>query len=267
MPPAPHTTGKRHWPVLLLVAALAGVWWAGPAAAQVSRCTDVRTGEVIYTDGKCPANTVAKEVEPRRTPEEIAADRERAAQALQDKQQRLQLEATQAQRDADWARAQSASQPSTASTDYARSPECARARKQLDTLQRDEASRATQEHLNALDAAQRQMDWDCLGPQGYADLERARAAQPRIVTPPQGTYPQVWPHVPGYVPGYGPGYGHGYYPPRPLPQPPRPQTPRLVQCGDFQCKDDQGKSYPRYGKGRFPGPGGVCKSEGGQAPC
>ena len=56
--------------------------------------------------------------------------------------------------------------------------------------------------------------------------------------------------------------------PDPFPQAGTPQPPpRLTQCGDFRCTDNLGNTYPRTGPGRFPGPGGVCRSNGGQAPC
>jgi hypothetical protein len=84
------------------------------------------------------------------------------------------------------------------------------------------------------------MDLDCLGPQGYAELERARATQPRIVVAP--------PRQPVYAP-------------------PVPQKPYLTHCGNFHCVDNTGARYPRAGPGRFPGNDGVCRSKGGQAPC
>ena len=102
-------------------------------------------------------------------------------------------------------------------------------------------TRMTEETLARIEeAAQRQMDLDCLGPQGYADLERARATQPRIVVAP---------------------------PRQPVYPPPVPQKPYLTHCGNFHCVDNTGARYPRAGPGRFPGNDGVCRSKGGQAPC
>lgn len=220
--------------------------------AQVIRCTDARTGKVTYTDGTCSSGEAAREVEPRRTPEEILLDRQLSAEALERKQQRLQAESEAAQADAqraaDLQRARAANAPLP--QDYARSPECARSRRSYDMLA-NEGPRSTQEHGQRLEAAQRQMDLDCLGPQGYAEVERARAAQPRVVVVP-------------------PRYGAGYpapYPPVVFPQQPQKPPPRLTQCSDYRCTDNQGNTYPRNGPGRFPGPGGVCRSNGGQAPC
>ena len=62
------------------------------AQAQVLRCTDARTGQVTYTDGTCPGAASVREVEPRKTPQEIQLEREQAAQALARKQQQLQAE-------------------------------------------------------------------------------------------------------------------------------------------------------------------------------
>lgn len=241
-----RTPLPRRWlaPACLLASTLAAL----PAAhGQVVRCTDARTGKVTYTDGPCAAGAAAHEVEARKTPEEVQQEREQAAQALERKQERLQAETAaadaQARRDAERARAAAA----PAAQDYARSPECARSRRNLDVLAAD-SSRSTYEQQQRLEAAQRQMDLDCLGPQGYAEVEKARALQPRVVVVPPSRRSPLFPE--------------------PFPQPgPRPAPPRLVECGDFRCTDNQGNTYPRTGPGRFPGPGGVCRSNGGQAPC
>ena len=109
-------------------------------------------------------------------------------------------------------------------------------------------SRSSYDQELRLEAAQRQMDLDCLGPQGYAELEKNRAAQPRVVVVPPSRHRPLFPD------------------PFPKTGPVQPQ-PRLTQCGDFRCTDNLGNTYPRTGPGRFPGPGGVCRSNGGQAPC
>ena len=160
---------------------------------------------------------------------------------MERKQQRLELEATatrlQAEREALRQREQANHSPPRPS--YAHSPECQRSRRQWQDL--NEAHiREPLVHHPALDAAQRQMDLDCLGPEGYAEVEKARALQrPSVVV----------------VPGGRPTY---------IPPPPRPQ---LTHCTDFTCFDTQGKAYPRAGPGRLPGPDGTCRSAGGRAPC
>lgn len=213
------------------------------AQAQVLRCTDARTGQVTYTDGTCPGAASVREVEPRKTPQEIQLEREQAAQALARKQQQLQAEAVTRQIDADRdARrerelAAGAPRPAARPQDYARSPECARSRRNLDVVLG--SADGTYEQNLRVEAAQRQVDLDCLGPEGYAEMERARAQRPQVVVVPTAR-------------------------PRPTLPPPRP---RLTHCSEFQCFDDQGKGYPRAGPGRLPGPDGTCRSAGGRAPC
>jgi hypothetical protein len=223
------------------------------AHAQVVRCTDARTGKVTYTDGTCASGAAVREVEARKTPAEIQLEREQAAEALERKQQRQQAEAeaaeAEAQRQADLNRARAAQAAAAAPQpqDYARSPECARSRRNLDIVASGIA-RSTYEQEVRLEAAQRQVDMDCLGPAGYAEVEKARAAQPRVVVVPPARHRPLYPE------------------PFPRPGPPPPK-PHLTQCGDFRCTDNLGNTYPRTGPGRFPGQGGVCRSNGGQAPC
>lgn len=69
-----------------LLACLCVAWIGTAAQAQVVRCTDPATGKVTYTDGKCAGGTTAREVEARKTPEEIQREREQAAEALALKQ-------------------------------------------------------------------------------------------------------------------------------------------------------------------------------------
>lgn len=241
---------NRHLALFLCVCA---AWLGTVAHAQVVRCTDTRTGKVTYTDGACTSGAAAREVEARKTPEELQLEREQAAEALERKQQRLQAEATAAETEArrnaerDRARAAQAAAAAPQPQDYARSPECARSRRNFDMVAAG-LSRSTYEQELRLEAAQRQVDLDCLGPQGYAEVEKARANQPRVVVVPPSRHRPLYPDP---------------FPQAVTPQPP----PRLTQCGDFRCTDNLGNTYPRTGPGRFPGPGGVCRSNGGQAPC
>lgn len=242
----------RQWPALLWLAAAASAGaWHVAAQAQVLRCTDPRTGQVTYTDGTCAGGSATREVQPRMTPEERQREREQAAQALELKQQRQAGEAAalqaEGQRAAERDRARSAQMQSATPQphDYARSPECARSRRALDVVAAGIA-RSPHEQDVRMEAAQRQVDLDCLGPQGAAEVEKARAQQPRVVVVPQAVPPR-----------------HDPFAPVARPQP----APYLTQCGDFRCTDNLGNTYPRAGPGRFPGPGGVCRSAGGQAPC
>ncbi|WP_377726069.1 DUF4124 domain-containing protein [Comamonas nitrativorans] len=74
------------------LAALIG--WMAPAAAQVQRCTDTRTGQVTYTDGPCPSHQRSVEVLPAQTPEE------KAAQARQYEEAQARWQAEQARTEA-----------------------------------------------------------------------------------------------------------------------------------------------------------------------
>jgi len=101
------------------------------APAQVLRCTDPRTGKVTYTDGECTSGSQALEVEPRKTPEALRAEREQAAEAIARKQQRQQAEAAERQREAALqraARAADAAQP----FDYSQSAACLQSRQEVD---------------------------------------------------------------------------------------------------------------------------------------
>lgn len=198
------------------------------AHGQVVRCTDAHTGAISYTDGACSTGSKAREVQARQTPEEVAQERTQAAQALERKQQRLQTEAAAARLDSEKdAQRQREQAERTAATrarpeDYARSPECARARRNLDIAASRTPSYAYGQEA-PLQVAQRQMELDCLGPEAYADLEKNRpAAVPAttIVLPPPRPH---WT--------------------RPVPPPAPP--PRITHCNVFRCYDSQGRSYTR----------------------
>ena len=221
---------------LPLIALCVAAALSAPAQAQVVRCTDARTGKVVYTDGGCASGTAAREVEPRKTEEEIRQERIQAAEALERKQQRLDAEATAArqQADRDALRPRAAPPP----PHYANTQECVRSRRLMQEAA-DAQAREPLVYNPRLEAAQRQMDLDCLGPEGYAELEKARAQRPQVVVVPLG---------------------------RPVHTTP-PQRPQLTHCTDFTCFDTQGKAYPRAGPGRLPGPDGTCRSAGGRAPC
>lgn len=239
----------------LITLATASLWCAA-ASAQVVRCTDARTGAVTYTDGECTAGTRPREVQARQTPEEIAQERAQAAQALAERQQRLQAEAAaqqlenerQAQRQRDQAaRAAAAQTPAQA---YARSPECARSRRNFD-LAASSASSARYAPNAPLQAAQRQMELDCLGPEGYASVEQNRplpSPPPIVIYPsprwrPQRPYPRppdLPPRPPGFQsrPSFGPLPSFAPLPPvAPMPSPPNPALKR--RCIGRGCEAGQ----------------------------
>ena len=221
-------------PALRLLTLAAAALLSVATPAQVVRCTDARTGTVTYTDGDCAAGSRAREVQARQSAEDIAQERAQAAQALEQKQQRLQAEAAQLQLQAERqalrereqaARAAPAQGPAQ---DHARSPECARSRRSLNL-----AASSTRQGYGQdarVQAAQRQMELDCLGPQGYADVEKNRpAAVPEVV----------------YAPVPWPGRRPVFPQPPPHFEPPRPAPQRFTHCNVFRCYDRQGRSYTR----------------------
>lgn len=216
----------------LLTLATAAALLSVATPAQVVRCTDARSGTVTYTDGNCAAGSRAHEVQARQSAQDIAQERAQAAQALEQKQQRLQAEAAalqlQAQRQALREREQPvrAAPAQSPAQDYARSPECARSRRQWDLTASSTRQRYDQDAR--VQAAQRQMELDCLGPQGYAEVEKNRPA-----APPERIYaPVPWPAR------------RPVYPRPPHFEPPRPE-PRFTHCNVFRCYDRQGRSYTR----------------------
>ncbi len=189
-----------------------------PAAAQVMRCTDPATGKVTYTDGDCRHGEAAREVEARKSPQEIEQEREQAAEALERKHERQQIEARQ-RREAQ--QAERAARPA-AGSDPAQSMECQRARKSLQDVLATMGQGMYDEQAR-LDAAQRQADLACLSPAEYARAERSR--------------------------GYRAPPSQPYYGPPVVVVPPRPAVPaprrEITHCNVFRCYDAQGNTYPR----------------------
>ncbi len=204
------------------------LWCAGTASAQVLRCTNARTGEVTYTDGSCAPGSQTREIEARKTPEELRAEREQAAEALARKEQRLQREAAEQER-ADRADARALAERRANARlrpDYAHSAACLESRRQLNQQLALHGGNNVDEQLR-LQALQRQVDLDCLGPERYAEIERLRppAPAPVVVAPPY------------WQPPY-----------RPLPPPPPPPVqppPRITNCNVFRCYDERGGVHPR----------------------
>lgn len=199
----PTARALRPWALAtLLLGALA-------ASAQVTRCIDPHNGHLSYTDGECPKGQSATELQRAPTAAEQASDRERVRQA------REQWQAEQL-------RQQKLAPPIPAavpppSTEQLRAQACSAAQSRLQAL----SSSGTAD-ITALDAAQRNMEIQCLGPDAYAALERERALG-------LGDTTVVLPH-------------HL----RPLrPRPPLPQEPiQRLNCNVFRCYDQHGNPLP-----------------------
>ncbi|WP_312759207.1 DUF4124 domain-containing protein [Pulveribacter sp.] len=209
-------------PTLLLLAVAACL--AGPATAQVMRCTDPATGKITYTDGECRRGEAVREVEARKTPEEVEQEREQAAEALARKHERQQQEALLRPPPA----AAPAPRPA-APPDPASSAACQQARQRLEK-ELAASGRGMYDEQARLDAARRQTDLACLTPAEFAraDSERSRA---------QAAAPAYYPSPVVVVPT------RPHRPPPPAHKPPPP--PRDMQCNVFRCYDRQGNIYPR----------------------
>lgn len=192
------------------------------AQAQVVRCTDARTGSVTYTNGSCGAGENRVQVQEAPSAEELERDRSQAAAAIERKNQRLAQEeserrARQQQRESEArerARADQARQAQSGSGD---SPACQQARRRLDSILA-EASPDPATWGSRSQAAQRQMEMACLGPQAYEQLQQSRTLQPNAINRP-------WLVTP----------------PRPQPQPP---AAPITGCNVFRCYDRNGGVHP-----------------------
>ncbi len=254
--PRPHLPSLRFaaWLGLCCACTLA----ASMAHAQVIRCVDPGTGKVTYTDGACASGASATEIERRKTDEELAQDRAREQEALQAKAERRQQELTQRKLQAD-ERAEDLAQRAAnrpARGNPAQSAACLQSRERYSAAS-DEAADKTMGSNARLDAAKRQMELDCMGPEAYSRLEASRPA-PTAVLP---------------ADPYWDRYPYGRPPPRPPVVTPPPPAPSISRCDVFKCVDTQGYSHPRGQIGetaRPPSPGAnprSCRSQGGTAPC
>ena len=180
-----------------------------PTHAQVLRCQDPATGQMSYTDGACPKGQGRTEIAPARSAQDIANEQEHA-RAAREHWQAEQLRQKQL--------APAIPEPTPAER---RSQACQAAQNELQALSHREAGNPA-----ALDAAQRHMEMQCLGPEGYAALERSRAnalapGETTVVLPP-----------------------HHLRPP-PQPRPPRPSEPiQRLNCNVFRCFDQHGNAMP-----------------------
>lgn len=197
--------------------ALVFVWVCAlpDAQAQVHRCSD-SNGNVTYTDGVCPNGLETVQIEAAKTPEQIAIEQQRAAEALERQAQQRQerLERLEEQRISAETAALEASARASAATEAAAraqahnpadSTACREATRQLNRLQSGSgrySSGDQQRWLRAQDAADRA----CLSPQDYAAIARERALRPAttiVINPPNGHYRPIRPPgPPGLLPGY-----------------------------------------------------------------
>ena len=144
--------------------------WCLGAQAQVTRCTDARTGKVAYTDGLCNGGETAREVTIRPAPEEVLRHQRLYEEALERSRQPLRASHGAAQADAQPAFTDHAPRQ----YDYARSPGCADSRGAYNLLRIQQNHRSTREYAPLKEDAERRVDMDCMGPEAYAERERQR---------------------------------------------------------------------------------------------
>lgn len=143
----------------------------GSAHGQVIKCIDPQQERrVAYTDGACPAGWRPALIERERTAVEIQQERQRAQQAIADKNRRLQRERFEADINA-------AQEPAPAVTQgpAINQFECERARRNAETSASSITSRRPGDKY-----AEREMNIKCFGTAEAGKIERARAGAPRV---------------------------------------------------------------------------------------
>ena len=201
--------------------------WGMDGNAQIMRCTDAKTGEVTYTNGRCLGGEASAQIRPAQSPDEIAQERDAAAKARElSKAQMSRDEAQRRQREEAERKEREAAEKAQARAGG--------------NLQNTAACRQARERHNAIlaeanpdpatwgersQAAQAQMEMSCLGATAYQQLQQTRALQPNAINRPQWGY----------------GYPNRYPPARPTPsQPPA----KIVNCNVFRCYDNRGGVHP-----------------------
>lgn len=206
----------------LALALLCGA--ASLAQAQIMRCTDARTGEVTYTNGRCIEGENARQIHAAQSPEEIAQERTEAAKARERSQaQMARDEAQRRQREELERKAQAAAQAQaqarTGNASPENSPACRQARERHNAILAEPSPDLATWGERSV-AAQQQMEMSCLGAAAYQQLQQSRALQPNAINRPQ------W---------------HGR-PPHPAPPAQRPAP--IVNCNVFRCYDSRGGVHP-----------------------
>lgn len=186
--------------------------------AQVLRCIDPANGQVSYTDGQCLKGHSTTEIVPQRSTDEVVRDEELARTA----RERWDAE----QKAAATAPAPAPIQSGQTDADR-RKASCDAARGALHNLTSNKESSPT-----AIDAAQRNMEMQCLGPEAYAALERIRA---NALAPNESTVIMPPPPL--------------MQPPHAVPRPPK-EAEQKLNCNVFRCQDQYGRTTPA------PRPGG-----------
>lgn len=150
-----------------------GVALCASAHAQVYKCPDPANNRTVYSDKPCVGAGV--QLEQKRSQAEMDYDRQRAAAAYQ----RFQAEQ---RRDA--AREQTQQrpiyqQPQQAAAPAGRTPECTRAKRELE-FATSGVTGSKESKDAAIAAANRNVDLECLGAAKAANIRAAEAGAPKI---------------------------------------------------------------------------------------
>ena len=214
---------RRGLPVLLGLMLLG---LQGAAHAQIMRCTDAKTGEVTYTNGRCISGEASTQVKPAQSAEEIAQERAAAAKARELSQAQISRdEALRRKREEAERKEREAAEKAQAragGNNLENSPACIQARQRYNTILA-EANPDPATWGERSQAAQAQMEMSCLGATAYQQLQQSRALQPNAINRPQWGYGQTRPPVI-----------------HPVPQPPA----KIVNCNVFRCYDNRGGVHP-----------------------
>ena len=222
-PLSPAVT-MRKLPLGLL---LGWVLIAGTAQAQVMRCVDAKTGEVTYTNGRCISGEMSTQIQAAQSAEEIAAERANASQARErSKAQMARDEAQRRQREEQERKEREAAEKAQARAvaNLENTPACRQARERYNAILA-EASPDPATWGERSQAAQAQMEMNCLGTAAYQQLQQSRALQPNAINRPQ------W------------GYGHPHRDPPARPAPSKPPA-KIVNSNVFRCYDNRGGVHP-----------------------
>ena len=185
------------WGRLLLVSVLFG---CAAVQAQVVKCTDSRTGKVTYSDSGCSGGEVGKQVQARKTAQELEDERAQAEAARQ--RYAAPTPSSQAQQAAPMRQEQAPQR------DYASTFECRQAQRDID-IARGSVTASQSEKVTNVAAAQRKADLACLGPAGYREAEAARAEARERAKERRARAPGVITHCdPG---GCNDNYGNRYH--------------------------------------------------------
>jgi hypothetical protein len=147
---------------------------SGPASSQVYKCPDPANNRTVYSDKPCTGD--GAQLARKRSPDEIEYDRQKAAAEYQKFQASQQREAAREQA----AQRPTYQQPNQANTTAnTRSPECARAQRDLE-FATSSVTGSDDQKAASIAAASRKVDLACLGASKAGAIRAAEAGAPKV---------------------------------------------------------------------------------------